>query len=281
MSKQIPITEIHECNKFCAFMHVYEEINEHLYTEKRILNPTYIDGKCEKFGQPVESSVFLHSYQDFRYCNENENVISDTNIKIQFDYPLSNKFLFEFRSKSSDGFTMRELIENICKTYYKIYEIEKQTAMDNHYTFKTKCNKCHREKMENDTFEVVNSNIENECSICLSSYEIGDLCAKLVCNHQYHKKCIDKWFDENITCPLCRKDNVKLIKCGNCNDGLLTVEFTGKVLPIEMRRLNNGLLNRNQTNGMYGIWGHDIEDLSIDGLNYNTQTKTLFLGMGS
>lgn len=33
-----------------------------------------------------------------------------------------------------------------------------------------------------------------------------------------------------------------------------------KTVPLEERE---GLINRNQTNGIYGIWGHDIDDLDL------------------
>jgi hypothetical protein len=39
---------------------------------------------------------------------------------------------------------------------------------------------------------------------------------------------------------------------------------TTKVVPIGHQ---GSLANRNQTNGKYGIWGHVIEDLSLEGFN--------------
>ena len=45
------------------------------------------------------------------------------------------------------------------------------------------------------------------CSICLDTIN-NDL--KLDCGHDFHKSCIDKWFetqtneDHILTCPLCR-----------------------------------------------------------------------------
>lgn len=44
-----------------------------------------------------------------------------------------------------------------------------------------------------------------------------------------------------------------------------------------------GLMNRNETNGKYGIWGHDIEDLCIEILEIANQTEEyteikLFIG---
>lgn len=37
-----------------------------------------------------------------------------------------------------------------------------------------------------------------------------------------------------------------------------------KTTPMEQRK---GLINRNQTDGKYGIWGHDIEDLDLSGIS--------------
>jgi hypothetical protein len=51
-----------------------------------------------------------------------------------------------------------------------------------------------------------------------------------------------------------------------------------QVIPMENRTT---LLNRNQTNGKYGIWGHDISDLWLEGIHYNTSTNTVLLDIGS
>lgn len=44
---------------------------------------------------------------------------------------------------------------------------------------------------------------DGECSICLGEFQEQDECAMLhMCNHMYHRKCIDKWLPKS--CPLCR-----------------------------------------------------------------------------
>ena len=47
------------------------------------------------------------------------------------------------------------------------------------------------------------------CSICLEYYKENMYKRMLPCNHEFHKKCIDKWFrkckDDYIHCPICRK----------------------------------------------------------------------------
>jgi len=45
-----------------------------------------------------------------------------------------------------------------------------------------------------------------ECSVCLKNFEIKDTICITKCNHTYHKKCIDTWFEIKDTCPNCRAD---------------------------------------------------------------------------
>jgi hypothetical protein len=50
---------------------------------------------------------------------------------------------------------------------------------------------------------------------------------------------------------------------------------TIKTIPIERRKT---LYNRNQTNGKYGIWGHDIADLALTGIRvYKSANGELIL----
>ena len=45
------------------------------------------------------------------------------------------------------------------------------------------------------------------CAVCQDGYTIGNERRKLnVCQHIFHKACIDTWFQENVHCPVCRHD---------------------------------------------------------------------------
>ena len=46
-------------------------------------------------------------------------------------------------------------------------------------------------------------NYDGECSICLEK-DSSRLCRKLNCNHIFHCECIDKWFSNKNSCPICR-----------------------------------------------------------------------------
>ena len=49
-----------------------------------------------------------------------------------------------------------------------------------------------------------NKHDNERCPICLEDYNIGDTLNELICNHFYHKKCINNWIISNNNCPICR-----------------------------------------------------------------------------
>lgn len=49
---------------------------------------------------------------------------------------------------------------------------------------------------------------------------------------------------------------------------------TVKTLPMEER---GGIINRNQTNGEYGIWGHDLADLDLSSIIVSKNRNGLFI----
>jgi len=48
------------------------------------------------------------------------------------------------------------------------------------------------------------------CSICLKIFSVGVLDVTLeLCNHKFHKECIDQWMLITKTCPICRADIIE------------------------------------------------------------------------
>ena len=44
----------------------------------------------------------------------------------------------------------------------------------------------------------------HQCSICLEPYQDGDDLRTVLCLHQFHKHCIDRWLRTNGVCPICK-----------------------------------------------------------------------------
>ncbi|CAL4995650.1 unnamed protein product [Urochloa decumbens] len=51
---------------------------------------------------------------------------------------------------------------------------------------------------------VVDQTREDECAVCLKSYEEGDKMKMMPCSHGFHEDCILKWLGISCLCPLCR-----------------------------------------------------------------------------
>ncbi len=56
-----------------------------------------------------------------------------------------------------------------------------------------------------EVVKVDNSNVDNECSICIDNFSEGQEAIKLPCNHIFHINCIKSHLrNYNNKCPLCR-----------------------------------------------------------------------------
>lgn len=45
-----------------------------------------------------------------------------------------------------------------------------------------------------------------QCAICHTDIQNNTIVRKInICGHQFHPQCIDRWFENNSTCPLCRQ----------------------------------------------------------------------------
>ena len=54
-----------------------------------------------------------------------------------------------------------------------------------------------------------------QCPICLVDFDAGEQVAGLVCGHQYHPECFERWMDAgNLTCPTCRHRPPRATRAG-------------------------------------------------------------------
>jgi hypothetical protein len=52
---------------------------------------------------------------------------------------------------------------------------------------------------------VRNPDIGKECSICLNPMK-GAYVKRIFCGHTFHYKCLKRWEEERMSCPMCRYD---------------------------------------------------------------------------
>lgn len=44
----------------------------------------------------------------------------------------------------------------------------------------------------------------NNCVVCLSEFQIGDIISALPCCHVFHTECINNWLKNELSCPVCK-----------------------------------------------------------------------------
>jgi hypothetical protein len=170
-----PVAIIKE-NEQIAIEKQYDNLGEFLY---KITFQVKTDNKQDFENGIITWASIENPEQDIpNLIDKDKIVINQSSIKIIIDYPLTNQC--EFSLESAEGFSRVQLLSEISKQYYKIYNEEEESA-------------------------------------------------------------------------------------------------TIKTVPIDKRTT---MYNRNQTNGKYGIWGHDIADLVLSEISvYKASNRQITLSL--
>lgn len=110
--------------------------------------------------------------------------------------------------------------------------------------------------------------LNESCVICTEKFSINEDVLLLSCNHAYHKDCIQKWFQEQNMCPICRKKVSEdqpdsTIQSDAIHDESLSNSNSNEII---MLNLNSGSLSTSNSNEF------DMLDLNVETLsdsNYN------------
>ena len=269
---KIPLHSTHKCSRACSKTFVRDEDDPHRFL--LIDNPDYVDGKCSRSGKLTPGNVKLADFDINEPMgifgplhNPEEVVIPDRKINIDITYPIINPIhtTIDF---GHDNITRKELLQVIHTLYKHIYEEEERTSPPSIYTVATQCEECYDNNAEDHIEDTECDN--EECSICYDGFSQKEP-GKLPCGHIFHKECILQWLNQpNNTCPYCRGT---VSECENCdNEGWVMNQYEAVVIPLEHRGV---VLNRNTTHGVFGIYGHDLEDLTIRSMKYNRIEKHL------
>ena len=281
---KIPLFCKHMCNENCNILIISNNSNQYILLE----NPDYVDGKCSYYNKLTSSNIKISTFNinnpqgdmgELYYSDM--KVILDKSFIVSVYFPLS--YVFEVvisAPNENDGFTLKELLYSIKNLYELIYEEEEETATPQIYNLKKFCTSCGNKDLSKYLVDLdINKKEElDECCICFSSEyenivsENNYKTIKLKCKHVYHDNCIKTWLKTSGTCPMCRHN---IFECNNCDgSGIIYYSFTGTVIPLEER---GNVLNRNHSNGIFGIHSYDLEDLVINELTYDRKKKRLHM----
>ena len=275
----IKLYRYHNCTENCNIKFIADtEYHDQILI---INNPYYKDGKCENYNKIQPTLIRLVDFDEVnseignigKLFNSNVKVIPDNSFTVSISFPLSCILEINISSDNNNGFTLTDIIKYIKIFYTFIYEEEERTASSQVYNLKKICYSC-RNKDLLKYVSKIEQIPEEECSICYNNYDKGDNISKLNCSHIFHNECIKKWFLNSGTCPMCRSN---VFECKQCDgSGIISYQFTGVVIPIEYRGVD---LNRNSTDGIFGIYNYDFEDLMVESLRYDRIKKYLHINI--
>ena len=119
--------------------------------------------------------------------------------------------------------TLKRKIRRICGQMTRL-------RANQSYLIDRLCYRCARSDV--DRVITIEGPSSEECAIC---QEVSDAaCARLVCGHRFHAKCISGWFQHHMNCPLCR------VMCGTVkfypeNNRLIQSEFARDLRTYQAR----------------------------------------------
>lgn len=276
---KIPILALHTCSRLCKTKIIITQDNRIKHEEI----------KCKYQGLFQQSGCFLDNFDITTPKTPFGNIynldvvyIKDKEFSLLIDFPLFKPTKVKISGK--EFYTLRDLLYLVSKTYNNIYTEEEETSDEKEFNVSEKC-QCVRQ-LSHEMFiqknKYVNTeNVENtenkekedpSCSICLIPFDENNVISTLRCNHFFHTECLNEWIGKKKNCPLCRTN---IINCTLCNGTeIYTFVFRSKILPKKYRDEYN---YRNETNGKYGIYNFDLEDLILCEMWYNKNLKQLVL----
>jgi hypothetical protein len=268
----------HTCSEMCKY--IVCEVEEHsqfFYIKK---NHDYKNGECSQKNIFKKSEIRLSSFDrnnpktsDGLLEKSEEIIIPDTTINVILEYPLIKQAKIVINSKDNRGFLLKDLIHQIKQIYKYIYKEEERTAHPITYHLSKFCKKCSGPDFKKESYKFIDTkDLIDDCSICHDNFN-SDTCGVLNCGHIFHQTCIEEWLNYSINCPLCRINcSSECIDCKGTH--IVYYDYHGTVIPIEERGLT---MFRNTTDGLFGIYLYDFDDLYLKQLRYNYQTKELFM----
>ena len=98
------------------------------------------------------------------------------NIEISLIEPFSNTLISSLNNEQNNSINIKELIENSELIIYNSVDISDEVM----------------------------------CSICRVNFVNNDIIRKLQCGHLFHHNCVDNWFKNHTTCPVCRYSLIQI-----------------------------------------------------------------------
>ena len=154
--------------------------------------------------QPIMQTIFqlnnlINEDNDEDNDEDNEINTNSTQILLNSDIFSNSNMFIQLSQSANEIFNILPILlgDNIPNTYEINLQLQEMTGGDVLVPVKRK----------SEAYSVIEENEIDElsCAICLEKPEDA-VFVKTKCNHIYCKTCIDKWFEMNSRCPICKKN---------------------------------------------------------------------------
>ena len=183
-----------------------------------------MERKEENISNHNEEQSFLFSLlqkmtQIIEYNNNNDEDISSLLASIFSEFininpePIhpNTQYTIRWSDTITDELGMPHVLQYEIEFIPELYEDIIEKAVENKSIREATSHlPTYRKLKENDQL-IIDSEL---CPICHDKYIVGEYKRTLnTCGHNFHKKCIDKWFVSNPTleCPMCRTSYKKIV----------------------------------------------------------------------
>ena len=133
----------------------------------------------------VPPSVFVHYFQNLHRSTSNRNHFQQC-VERMPDIPSS---------------LVNLIIE---RSYEDVFQLEEQEIV--RFQEETKnigSSSSSRRSIVSERIMLLDK-MDGVCAICLGEYKENEIIRALICRHEFHVHCIDKWLFQKKDCPLCR-----------------------------------------------------------------------------
>ena len=174
---------------------------------------------------PLDTDIFGYNMNNYSEITNSNDTFINTTIVPSRKYNYHNEEIFGWLVLSMFcAIPVFIIIINIIKSGTTICKYisrkigSSKKYLVNHYFNSTtsEVNNYDETFTENNNYinNILTKIIDEECSICIDSYENNRTVYILECDHIFHSTCMDEWikYNNRTICPLCRVESTTMKK---------------------------------------------------------------------
>jgi hypothetical protein len=147
----------------------------------------------------AQAAVTQMSFELVGYCEIHSSSVSTTTVSPSGNNSSSNS------SNNTDNAMLTDFFQGLGANLSFLFTSFEEEETRNQISWEEIKNALGSYRRLKPTDPLIGS--DNNCLICLKTFQENQGVRNLSCEHVFHKKCVDQWFRSgHQTCPTCRKN---------------------------------------------------------------------------